>query len=214
MASSSQHATTDIELILNQMRAEITHLQTQVQTQQDIINAQPQQPQAPVIQNVAPAPRIKPDHPPPFSGKKSESLEAWIFQMHQFCILAPVPEEDRVQFAATFFKEQAALWWRHYHLGIDWRNAAPDWTEFLTALHAHFIPVNTSINAYDCLQCLSQKTSVNAYNHKFRAIMLELPDMDQATQMNYYLKGLKDNIQPFVAMQQPANLAAAETIAE
>jgi hypothetical protein len=44
--------------------------------------------------------------------------------------------------------------------------------------------------------------------------MLELPDMDQATRMNYYLRGLKDNIRPFVAMQQPANLAAAETIAE
>ena len=44
--------------------------------------------------------------------------------------------------------------------------------------------------------------------------MLELPDMDQATRMNYYLRGLKDNLRPFVAMQQPTNLAAAETIAE
>ena len=44
--------------------------------------------------------------------------------------------------------------------------------------------------------------------------MLELPDMDQATRMNYYLRGLKDTIQPFVAMQQPATLTAAETIAE
>src|SRR4051812_1999817 len=44
--------------------------------------------------------------------------------------------------------------------------------------------------------------------------MLELPNMDQATHMNYYLKGLKDNICPFVAMQQPANLDAAENIAK
>jgi hypothetical protein len=44
--------------------------------------------------------------------------------------------------------------------------------------------------------------------------MLELPDMDQATRMNYYLRGLKDNLRPFVAMQQPADLTAAETIAE
>ena len=44
--------------------------------------------------------------------------------------------------------------------------------------------------------------------------MLKLPDMDQATHMNYYLRGLKDNLRPFVAMQQPANIAAAETIAE
>jgi hypothetical protein len=38
--------------------------------------------------------------------------------------------------------------------------------------------------------------------------------MDQATRMHYYLRGLKDNLRPFVAMQQPATLAAAETIAE
>src|SRR4051812_20545330 len=92
--------------------------------------------------------------------------------------------------------------------------AAPDWEAFLTALRQHFIPVNTSISAYDHLQCLSQKTSVNTYNHEFRAIMLELPDMDQATCMNYYLRGLKDNLRPFVAMQNPANLTAAETITE
>ena len=44
--------------------------------------------------------------------------------------------------------------------------------------------------------------------------MLELPDMDPATRMNYYLRGLKDNLRPFVAMQQPANLTAAENLAE
>ncbi len=107
-----------------------------------------------------------------------------------------------------------ALWWRSYHQTINWQNAAPNWDAFLTALRQQFVPVNTSISAYDRLQRLSQKTSVNAYNHEFRAIMLELPDMDQATRMNYYLQGLKDNLRPFVAMQQPANLAAAETIVE
>src|SRR4051812_35809513 len=92
--------------------------------------------------------------------------------------------------------------------------AAPDWEAFLTALRQHFIPVNTSISAYDRLQRLSQKTSVNAYNHEFRAIMLELPDMDDATRMNYYMQGLKESIQPFVAMQIPADITAAEVIAE
>jgi hypothetical protein len=32
--------------------------------------------------------------------------------------------------------------------------------------------------------------------------------------MNYYMKGLKESIQPFVAMQTPADLTTAETIAE
>ena len=195
MASSSQHAHTpqDMAAVIDDLRAQIAVLTNMVQAQAP---AQAQNPVAPV------APRIKPERPPPYTGRKSESLEAWIFQMQQFCTLAPVPEADRIPFAATFFKDQAALWWRHYHQGINWTNAAPDWNEFLTALRDHFIPVNTSINAYDRLQRLSQKASVNAYNHEFRALMLELPDMDDATRMNYYQRGLKESIRPFVAMQQ------------
>jgi Ty3 transposon capsid-like protein/Zinc knuckle len=205
MADQPQPPQNDPLLIL---QAELAHLRQQLQNQGNLL----QQHQ---VQIAAPAPpRIKPDRPSPFSGKKSESLEAWIFQMQQFCELAPVPEGDRIPFAATFFKDQAALWWRSYHQTIDWTVAVPTWAAFLTALRLQFVPVNTTISAYDRLQRLSQKASVNAYNHEFRTVMLELPDMDQATRMNYYLRGLKDNIRPFVAMQQPANLAAAETIAE
>ena len=43
--------------------------------------------------------------------------------------------------------------------------------------------------------------------------MLELPDMDYATRMNYYEKGLKDHICPFVVMQCPTTLEDAESIA-
>ena len=144
--STSQHTpqpTGNMEELIRNLQQQIQQLQLQVD------NAAPQ---IPVLQNAAPIPRIKPERPSPFTGRKSESLEAWIFQMQQFCNLAPVPEEDRIQFATTFFKDQAALWWRHYHQGINWEEDAPDWTEFLATLHHHFIPVNTSINAYDCLQ--------------------------------------------------------------
>lgn len=203
-----------LQALQDQMRI----LQDELQRQQHTIAQQQAQllaaePQAPPVQPQAAA-RIKPDRPSPFSGKKFESLEAWIFQMQQYCELAPVPEGDRIRFAATFFKDQAALWWRSYFQSINWQLAAPNWDGFVIALRQQFIPVNTTISAYDRLQRLSQKTSVNLYNHEFRAVMLELPDMDQATRMNYYLRGLKDNLRPFVAMQQPADLAAAEAIAE
>jgi hypothetical protein len=200
--------------ILRDLQAEMLALRGQVLQQQNLITQQQAQIAAIPAPAPAQAPRIKPDRPPPFSGKKSESLEAWIFQMQQYCDLAPVPADNRINFAATFFKDQAALWWRSYYLSVNWVAAPPTWDEFLTALRQQFVPVNTAISAYDRLQRLSQKASVNAYNHEFRAIMLELPDMDQATRMNYYLRGLKDNLRPFVAMQQPANLAAAEAIAE
>jgi Ty3 transposon capsid-like protein/Zinc knuckle len=194
--------------IINRQNATITQQNDTIAQQNQQIVAIPQAPAA------NPAARVNPERPPPFTGKRSESLEAWIFQMQQFCVLAPVPLADRITFAATFFKDQAALWWRAYYQTQDWQAAAPTWDVFLVALRQQFTPVNTSISAYDRLQRLSQKTSVNAYNHEFRGLMLELPDMDPGTRMNYYMKGLKDNIRPFVAMQTPTTLAAAETIAE
>ena len=219
MTSSSQHAPADMEALIQDLRDQLVQLQGQVQTQQNTINAMPAgvvpaAPQNPTIQNIIPAPRIKPDRPPPFLGKKSESLETWIFQMEQFCEVAQVAEDDRIPFATTFFKDQAALWWRHYHQSLDRTQPLPTWEEFLDVLRRHFVPVNTSINAYERLRRLTQKTSVNAYNHEFRSIMLELPDMDNASRMDHYMNGLKDNIRPFVAMQCPTNLATAETIAE
>ena len=199
---------------LAQLQQDMATLQQLLDNQNQVIQQQNAHIAAIPAPPAAPVMRVKPNRPSPFTGKRSESLEAWIFQMQQFCALAQVPVDDRVTLAATFFKDQAALWWRSYHQTQNWLAAPPNWNQFLTALRAQFIPVNTSISAYDRLQRLSQKTSVNAYNHQFREIMLELPDMDNATRMNYYMKGLKENIRPFVAMQTPADLTAAEIIAE
>ena len=69
--------------------------------------------------------------------------------MQQYCMLAQVPPMDQVVMAATFFKDNAALWWRSYYQTQDWVGAPPDWIAFLTTLRAQFIPVNTSISTYD-----------------------------------------------------------------
>lgn len=207
----------DLATILNALRDEMRALGERVDNiQQPIQPVQPQQPpqqpQAPHLGHVV---NIKPDRPPPFHGKKSESLEAWIFQMEQYCELLPVPEANRIAFTATFLKDNAALWWRSYFQSIDWNGAnAPDWNEFLAAIRQQFVPVNTTHSAYDRLHRLKQHTSVNQYNHAFREIMLELPHIDAATKLHFYIQGLKDHVRPLVALQQPQNLAAAEAIAE
>jgi hypothetical protein len=69
--------------------------------------------------------------------------------MQQFCTLAPVPEGDCVTFVATFFKDQAALWWQSYYQTQDWQADPPTWNAFLVAMRGQFTPVNTSISAYD-----------------------------------------------------------------
>jgi hypothetical protein len=135
--------------LIRAMQQQMVALQARLDQQNDTITQQNEQiraiPQHPVT-------RVKPDRPSPFTGKRSENLEAWVFQMQQFCTLAPVPEDQRVTFAATFFKDQAALWWRAYYQTQDWQGNPPTWEAFLGALRGQFTPVNTSISAYDRLQ--------------------------------------------------------------
>ena len=188
------------------LQAQIAHLQNQLTAQQDHLNQQDAQLQA--VQG----PHIKPNCPKPYSGKKTKSFETWIFQVEQFLTLSNVPLQNHIQITASFLEDKAGNWWRSYYRSKDWTNAPPTWAEFLTAACKNFIPVDNLVGAYDCLQCLSQRTSVATYNHEFQALMLELPDMDYATCMNYYEKGLKDHICPFVVMQCPTTLEDAESI--
>src|SRR3954451_22066843 len=96
-------------------------------------------------------PNIKPDRPAPFSGKKGESLETWIFQVEQYCSLLSIPIATQARFAATFLKDTAALWWRI---------VAPiivAWSQFLAALRLQFTPVKAIMGAYDGLHRLTQR---------------------------------------------------------
>src|SRR4051812_2533804 len=44
--------------------------------------------------------------------------------------------------------------------------------------------------------------------------MLDLPNMDAATRLHFYIQGLKEHIHSLVAVQQPANVTTTEAIAE
>src|SRR3954451_21883080 len=106
---------------------------------EECFNALPAAQVNPEPQRVA---NLKPDHPPPFVGKKGESLEAWIFQMEQYCKLLPVPDLSRVTFTATFLKENAALWYWAYSCDFMWHGMhanPPPWHDFMAALWQQFI---------------------------------------------------------------------------
>lgn len=131
--------------------------------------------------------------------------------MEQYCRLLLVPEAQWIPFASTFMKDNAALWWRSFSKSMTGQEQT--WEEFVTALTRQYVPVNNTINAYDRLRRF-QRTSVQQYSHEFRALMLELPDMDPTTRLNYYTQGLKEHIRPLVAIQQPTTIEEAEAVAE
>jgi hypothetical protein len=188
------------------MEKTIQELQRELQVLRDQIKQQSKQP-AQVV-------NLKPERPPPYGGQRTESLEAWIFQMNMYCKLLPVPLANRVPFAATFFKEHAAIWWRSIHEELSAQPEDHQWSLFIDQLRLQFQPIHTTQTARRRLDQMRQKTSVRLYNSEFRELMLQLPTMDEPDRLHAYIKGLKPSIATLVAMQQPKTLLAAQGLAD
>ena len=202
MASASQHANPLTQLTADELRIMIGNLQQQLD-EQPAVQAAPVQIRS-----------WKPERPTTYKGTKGESLEAWIFQVEQYCEILRTPAVERVPFAGTFLKEHAAMWWRCVHQEIRDQPEEEQWTQFTDKLRAQFQPINTRETARTRLDKLRQTTSVLIYNTTFREIILELPNMHVDDQIHAYIKGLKSNIASLVAMQRPTTLLEAQTLAD
>jgi Retrotransposon gag protein len=198
----------------------VQQLQAQVQQQQQQIQAQAQtQAQTPaVLVGDAAMHTIKPAKPPSFAGERKESIDSWLFQLEQHFALTNLPAERQAVFAASFFKDNAVLWWRSF---VGARLAANNnqatlitWDEFTTATRAQFRPINAERVAREKLMSLKQTGSVFTYTHQFRTILLELPDMAEADRLFAYVRGLKSNIAALVQVSNPQTVSAAAATAE
>jgi hypothetical protein len=157
---------------------------------------------------------LKPERPSTYSGKKGESLDAWIFQLERYYEILRTPPMDQVPFAGTLLTDHAAMWWRMVYEQIEELDYDDQWEQFTTQLKAQFQPINTAESARTRLDKLRQVTSVLVYNTAFREVMLELPNMHMDDRIHAYIKGLKPQVASSVAMQRPATLLEAQRFAD
>jgi hypothetical protein len=188
--------------IMAQMRDRITQLEGQ-------------QAQAPPQVHIVHQPRpLKPERPSAYSGKKSESLDAWIFQVERYFRILNTPQAERVPFAGSLLKDHANMWWRAVSDQIETLAEDLQWDQFKTQLKANFQTTNLAETARARLDKLKQTTSVLLYNTAFRELMLELPNMHEEDRIHAYLKGLKAQIASLVAMQRPTTILDAQRMAD
>jgi hypothetical protein len=213
-----QEQIAQLHQMVQQLQAELVQAQQQVQQAQAQQQAPPDQPAA--QQPVPLHPNqvvIKPDKPANFSGRRNESVDSWLFQFQQYFALVPVPEDQQAFFAATFFKDNAALWWQSWvnaQFIVHGQPAQANWDEFAAAVRGQFKPVNADRIARERLANLRQTTSVAAYTHTFRTILLDLPNMNEADRLFAYIRGLKKEVAALVQVSNPITVAAAATTAE
>src|SRR3954452_17917213 len=119
---------------------------------------------------------------------------------------------------ARVFRGVAALWWRSFASSLRDIDR-PDilvcqWPAFQQACLAQFRPVNAARVAREKLMVLTQSTSVANYAHRFRTLLLNIPDLSEADRLFLFTRGLKRDVAAMVQLSNPATWEAAAVTAE
>jgi len=158
---------------------------------------------------------FKPPKPETFNGRQN-AAENWIFQLQLYFSAANVPADQQAPFAATLLRDRAAIWWRNYVNMIQQHQVEPvdSFEAFSRQLLAFFRPPNTSQVARDRLRHLQQTGSVSSYATTFQTIILDVPDMGAADQLDTFIHGLKERPRQECRIRQPTSLLEAIRIAD
>src|SRR4051794_22258776 len=83
------------QMTMENMMNWINELQTQLQVQREE------------------KPTYKPQKPRSFHRKKDESIIVWLFEMERYFVLCKLEDSEiRTQYATSYLKGNAVLWWR------------------------------------------------------------------------------------------------------
>ncbi|CAI7802329.1 unnamed protein product [Closterium sp. NIES-54] len=162
----------------------------------------------------APAPavvsaRLKAPEPEPFvRGKRDLPVRRWLFQMEEYLSLCHVNQAEWARHAGMMLRGAAATWWQSCHAAIS------TWDEFSASLIINFEPVNAIESARDNLAELCQHRSVAEYMNRFRELVLEIPDIPAAEQMDKFKCGLKPKNRTEVELRGATTLDEMIRVAE
>ena len=160
----------------------------------------------------------KPPKPETFhgSGKPKKRVDNWLFNMETYFKAIRMPREQWVEFAVTFLRDGAAIWWRsHLNLvaqGLD--QLMTDWENFSRVIYAQFTPVNAPKIARDDLYFLRQTRSVMEYIEEFSDACLKIEDLGAGEKLDKFVRGLKPHIAEKVEIENPETVDEAMQIAQ
>jgi Retrotransposon gag protein/Zinc knuckle len=158
---------------------------------------------------------LKPPKPEPFKGGRK--VASWLFSIEQyFAVVGVADDTARIAYAATLLRDTAADWWRGFNIAAQaGRKALPStWTEFKTAITAHFQPIHEEDFARQYIRTLRQHRSVRDYVVRFQEVSLQIPTMDERSRVDAFTAGLKQDVRRWVKLQAPSTLERAMEIAE
>lgn len=172
-------------------------------------------PTPPSVRSNLPRPRA----PDAWRGDREDAcdVETWLFGVDAFFRAANVTTDaERFSFLPTLLASNGQRWWMYLEqqARVGGLPVPTTWAAFARAITAQFQPVNSTENARAALCSIRQTTGVQAYAGRYRALLLQLPDISPADAMFRFINGLKSSVQVMVRLSNPTSLDAAISAAE
>lgn len=194
----------EAQQIMGQMADRITALEQQLQATRL------------AAATAATASRLKLPKPPETNGTSPSAIN-WCYKMETYLQAQNVDLNlpNAVTYAASFLKDSALNWWLRYQqeVAAGKRQAFANWAVFKQEFIDTFTPVKPDYDARHKLDRLNQTRSVFDYASQFNKLMLELPKMDEADRVHFFIRGLKPEVRMHVALHKPATLHDAVELA-
>lgn len=168
------------------------------------------------VAKVAAMKTAKPNAPPIFSGKTNERPDHWLFQMNQYFDATQLHISTQVTFAASYLRDNAAIWWQRQVEGAAANRwpAISTYTAFSEAVKSAFQRPNWDKAARDQLAMARQKTSVREFATKLRDLELQIPNLSEGELLDRFVRGLKHSVRMEVEKLGPSDFAEAVRLAE
>lgn len=202
---------------ISQLRGDNERLQHELAGRQQAATVQaPAAPTvpAPVVQKAGDLPKMP--KPRPYSGSQLPgAVDNFIFACSLYFDYHSLPQDRRVFFAASLLEGAAQTWWRFACEQAGARmHELMVWGTFESLLVGRFRTVNATRHARDKLASLRQTGSVHEYVRQFQELVMQIPGIDHAEQLDRFVRGLKTQTRREVIMREPLTLDEAVRMAD
>jgi hypothetical protein len=161
--------------------------------------------------------RLKPKQPERYNGSRDRQvIDNWISSVDSYFALTRAQPPDIYHYLNTIFVDNAATWFR-YHFKPELAEQL-QWDTVKQHLRGYFLPPNNLRRLRDEWANLRQTTNVADYYIRFTNLAMQLTvngaDIDQATLVDKFIRGLKSKTRTEVELRDPQSLDEATRIAD
>ena len=149
--------------------------------------------------------------PERFTGERNTvKPRTFLFQMEQYHLVTGITDPKlRAINAGSYLAGRAAEWYVTFAEYTAKKGGELTFQAFQEALLHQYEPVDPVQVARDKLHTLVQRGSAASYCNEFRRLCAIIPDLSESTQMDFFVRGLKVELQVYLVGREVSSLEKA-----